>query len=64
MILYQTKQNKAREKEEKVDKNEKLEIGTDNIKNFGYSALSKIYYELEIDKFLIGKFKEAIVSCC
>lgn len=40
-----------------IDKNEKLEIGTDNIKNFGYSALSKIYHELEIDKFLISKFK-------
>lgn len=40
-----------------IDKNEKLEIGTDNIKNFGYSALSKIYHELGIDKFLISKFK-------
>ena len=40
-----------------IDKNEELEIGTDNIKNFGYSALSKIYHELEIDKFLISKFK-------
>ena len=40
-----------------IDKNEKLELGTDNIKNFGYSALSKIYHELEIDKFLISKFK-------
>lgn len=40
-----------------IDKNEKLEIGTDNIKNFGYVALSKIYHELEIDKFLISKFK-------
>ena len=40
-----------------IDKNEELELGTDNIKNFGYSALSKIYHELEIDKFLISKFK-------
>lgn len=40
-----------------IDKNEELEIGTSNIKNFGYSALSKIYHELEIDKFLISKFK-------
>ena len=41
----------------KIDKNQKLEEGTDNRKNFGYAALSKIYYELEIDKFLINKFK-------
>ena len=40
-----------------IDKSEELELGTDNIKNFGYSALSKIYHELEIDKFLISKFK-------
>lgn len=40
-----------------IDKNEELELGTNNIKNFGYSALSKIYHELEIDKFLINKFK-------
>ena len=40
-----------------IDKNEELNIGTDNIKNFGYVALSKIYHELEIDKFLINKFK-------
>ena len=40
------------------DKNETLEINIDNNKNFGYSALSKIYHELEIDKFLINKFKK------
>lgn len=40
-----------------IDKNEELEIGTDNIKNFGYVALSKIYHELEIDKFIKRKFK-------
>ena len=34
-----------------IDKNEKLSIGTENIKNFGYSAFSKIYHELELDKF-------------
>ncbi len=41
----------------KIDMNEKLEENTDNSKNFGYVALSKIYHELEIDKFLINKFK-------
>lgn len=45
-----------------IDKDEKLEEGTDNIKNFGYSALSKIYHELEIDKFLISKFKDRDIS--
>lgn len=34
-----------------IDKNEKLSIDTENIKNFGYSAFSKIYHELELDKF-------------
>ena len=40
-----------------IDKNDKLEIGTDNNKNFGYVALSKIYHELEIDKFIKQKFR-------
>lgn len=41
----------------KINKDEKLEESTNNCKNFGYSALSKIYHELELDKFLINKFK-------
>ena len=45
-----------------VSLNEKLEINTNNLYNFGYSALSKIYHELEIDKFLISKFKSRDVS--
>lgn len=40
-----------------INRNEKLIENTDNRKNFGYVALSKIYHELEIDKFLINKFK-------
>ena len=40
-----------------IDKNKHLVEGTDNNKNFGYVALSKIYHELEIDKFLKTKFK-------
>lgn len=40
-----------------IDKNERLEENTDNFKNFGYSALSKIYHELEIDKFIKAKFQ-------
>ena len=41
----------------KLNKNEHLHENTDNCKNFGYVALSKVYHELEIDKFLINKFK-------
>ena len=37
-----------------IPKNEKLASGTDTLENFGYAALSKIYHELEIDKFLIN----------
>ena len=46
----------------KIDKNEKLTESTDNLKNFGYAALSKIYHELEIDKFIINKFKSRVIS--
>jgi transposase len=41
---------------------ESLEINTDNSYNYGYIALSKIYHELEIDKFLINKFKDRNVA--
>ena len=46
----------------KLNKNEHLTENTDNRKNFGYAALSKIYHELEIDKFLIHKFKARNLS--
>lgn len=46
----------------KLNKDDHLEIGSDNLRNFGYSALSKIYHELEIDKFLINKFKDRNLS--
>lgn len=46
----------------KINKNEKLSEGTDNQYNFGYAALSKIYHELEIDKFIINKFKSRDIS--
>lgn len=35
-----------------IPKNENLEIGTDDIRNFGYAALSKIYHELSIELFM------------
>jgi len=40
-----------------IDKTERLSENTDNNKNFGYVALSKVYHELEIDKFLKQKFR-------
>ena len=45
-----------------IDKNEKLDENTDNLHNFGYAALSKIYHELEIDNFIINRFKARDVS--
>ena len=41
---------------------EKLELNTVNSYNYGYIAFSKIYHELEIDKFLISKLKNRNVS--
>lgn len=38
-----------------ISRNETLTIGNDNRKNFGYLALSKIYHELEIHKFLTNR---------
>lgn len=46
----------------KLNRTEHLEIGTNTVKNFGYAALSKIYHELEIDKFLFNKFKNRNLS--
>lgn len=40
-----------------IDKNEEMTENTNNNKNFGYAALSKIYHELEIDKFIKAKFQ-------
>lgn len=61
------KMNEEKEQENlpisiKINKNEKMAEGTNNRKNFGYSTLSKVYHELEIDKFLINKFKNRNVS--
>jgi len=39
----------------KYKPSDKLLIGTNNRSNFGYSAFSSIYHELEIDKFLINR---------
>ena len=37
-----------------INQQEKLSVGTDNMKNFGYAALSKIYHELELDSLSIA----------
>ena len=39
----------------KYKSSEKLSVGTNNRKNFGYAAFSSIYHTLEIDKFLINR---------
>lgn len=38
-----------------IDKTEVLKKNTSTKKNLGYAALSKIYHELEIDKFIINR---------
>lgn len=40
-----------------IDMTKKMEENSDNSKNFGYVALSKIYHELEINKFIKAKFQ-------
>lgn len=45
-----------------IDKKEKLQKGIENIKNFGYSAFSKIYHELDVDKFFLNKFSNLKIS--
>lgn len=46
----------------KLDKKEQLEVGSNTFKNFSYVALSKIYHELKIDKFITNKFKNRNLS--
>lgn len=52
---------KLKKSDEEVDilvkykSSDKLLIGTNNRKNFGYAAFSSIYHALEIDKFLINR---------
>ena len=38
-----------------INPSDRLSVGTDNRKNFGYAAFSSIYHTLEIDKFLINR---------
>lgn len=41
----------------KINKSTELDKNISTLQNFGYVALSKVYHELEIDKFIINKFK-------
>lgn len=45
-----------------INKNEMLEKGSQNTKNFGYSAFSKIYHGLGINTFFKTKFSSIKVS--
>lgn len=45
-----------------ISLDQKIELGTNGCYNFGYSAFSKIYHELGIDKFFINKFKTRQMS--
>ena len=38
-----------------IDHEEEMSVDTDNLKNIGFSVLSKIYHELGIHKFLINR---------
>jgi len=38
-----------------INKSETLQVGTDNYKNFGHAALSRIYHELELHTFFTHK---------
>ena len=46
----------------KIDLNEKIDKDNTNRKNFGYAAFSKIYHELEIDKFFTNRQRNLNVN--
>ena len=41
----------------KINKSTELDKNISTLQNFGYVALSRVYHELELDKFIINKFK-------
>ena len=53
--MNQEKSDKLSSVNFSISKAEKISRDSENRKNFGYSALSKIYHELEIDTFLKNK---------
>jgi hypothetical protein len=42
--------------------NEQISQETDNEKNFGYAAISKIYHKLELDTFFINRHRHLKVG--
>ena len=57
-VIEEMKLKKADEEVDvlvKYKSSDKLLVGTNNRKNFGYAAFSSIYHTLEIDKFLINR---------
>jgi len=48
-------ENENKEIEFTLDMTEKLNVGTNDVKNIGFSALSKIYHILGIHKFMINR---------
>lgn len=46
----------------KIDLNEKIDKDNTNRKSFGYAAFSKIYHELEIDKFFTNRQRSLNVN--
>jgi transposase len=58
IVVEEMKKKQAKEKEKihfELFNNEKLKVGTNNRKTFGYAPFSSIYHALEIDKFLINR---------
>lgn len=41
-----------------IDRTKTLPVGTDNLRNLGYLAASKIYHELEIDQFFANRQRQ------
>ena len=48
-------ENDKRKSTLSIDMNEELPVGADNRRNLGYAAILKIYYELELDRYLKNK---------
>jgi transposase len=45
-----------------INLDEEIDDNSQNFKNFGYAAASKIYHELELDKFFLNKYRGRKIS--
>lgn len=60
IAIQMTEENKARNITTlKIDTSVHLDKDEDNVKNLGYIILSKIYHELEINKYLLSRQRSA-----